>query len=95
MRLEFMSFQNGVLRRILGRKIKEVPEGWTKLRSGGGGHDFYFSPNIVRVINSRRVECVGQFAHKKEARNGKGKKEKLSLCLTKHHTMKTYWGMEV
>jgi hypothetical protein len=22
----------------------------------------------------------------------KGKKVKLSLCLTKHHTMKTYWG---
>jgi hypothetical protein len=22
-------------------------------------------------------------------------KVKLSLCLTKHHTMKTYWGMEV
>jgi hypothetical protein len=22
-------------------------------------------------------------------------KEKLSLCLTKHHTMKAYWGLEV
>jgi hypothetical protein len=22
-------------------------------------------------------------------------KVKLSLCLTKHHTMKTYWGVEV
>jgi hypothetical protein len=22
-------------------------------------------------------------------------KIKLSLCLTKHHTMKTYWGVEV
>jgi hypothetical protein len=25
----------------------------------------------------------------------KGKKVKLSLCLTKHHAMKTYWGMEL
>jgi hypothetical protein len=25
----------------------------------------------------------------------KGKDLKLSLCLTKHHAMKTYWGVEV
>jgi hypothetical protein len=25
----------------------------------------------------------------------KGKKVKLSLCLTKHHAMKTYWGVEL
>jgi hypothetical protein len=25
----------------------------------------------------------------------KGKKVKLFLCLTKHHAMKTYWGVEV
>jgi hypothetical protein len=27
--------------------------------------------------------------------NNKGKKVKLSLGLTKHHAMKTYWGVEV
>jgi hypothetical protein len=26
---------------------------------------------------------------------GKGKKVKLSLCVTKHHAMKAYWGVEV
>jgi hypothetical protein len=26
---------------------------------------------------------------------GKGKKVKLSLCLTKHHAMKAYWGSGV
>jgi hypothetical protein len=26
---------------------------------------------------------------------GKGKKVKLSLCLTKHHAMKTYWRIGV
>jgi hypothetical protein len=25
----------------------------------------------------------------------KVKKDKVSLCLTKHHAMKTYWGVEV
>jgi hypothetical protein len=27
--------------------------------------------------------------------NKKVKKVKLSLCFTKHHTMKVYWGVEV
>jgi hypothetical protein len=29
------------------------------------------------------------------ARSGDIKKVKLSLCLTKHHAMKMYWGVEV
>jgi hypothetical protein len=49
-------FENRVLRRIFGPKRDEVIGEWRKL------HDLYSSPNIVRVIKSRRMRWVGHVA---------------------------------
>jgi hypothetical protein len=53
---------NWVLRRICGPKREEVAGGWRrphneKLRK------LYASPNIIRVIKSRRVRWAGHVAH--------------------------------
>jgi len=50
-------FENWVLR-IFGPKRDEVTEKWRKLHSEELG-DLYFSPNIVRVITSRRMRLEG------------------------------------
>jgi hypothetical protein len=39
----------------------------------------------------KSVELAIVFGSMPLVKNGKGK-VKLSLCLTKHHAMKTYWG---
>jgi hypothetical protein len=46
-------FENGVLRRIFGPKRGE-DESWRKLHNDEP-HSLYSSPNIVRVIKSRRM----------------------------------------
>jgi hypothetical protein len=43
-----------VLRRVLGRKKDEVTGEWRKLHNEEL-HELYCSPNIVRVIKSRRI----------------------------------------
>jgi len=58
-------FENRVLRRISGPKRDEVTEEWRKLHNEEL-NNLYSSPNIVRVIKSRRirwaghVECMGE-----------------------------------
>jgi len=47
-------FENRVLRGIFGPKRGEVTEGWRKLHNEEL-NDVYCSPNIVRVIKSRRL----------------------------------------
>jgi len=47
-------FENRVLRRLFGRKRDEVTGGWRKLHNEEL-NDLYCSPNIVRVIKSRRM----------------------------------------
>jgi hypothetical protein len=53
-------FQNRVLRRIFGPKMEE--DGlWRKLQDDKF-HSLYSSPNIVRVIKSRRMRWAGHVA---------------------------------
>jgi len=55
-------FENGVLRRIFGPKKDEVTGEWRKLYNVEL-NDLYSSPNIVRVIKSRRKTWAGHVAN--------------------------------
>jgi hypothetical protein len=46
-----------LLRKIFGPKRDEVTGEWRKVHNKEL-HGLYFSPNIVRVIKSRRMRCV-------------------------------------
>jgi hypothetical protein len=59
-------FENRVLRKIFGPKREEAGS-WRKLHNDEL-HDLYSSPNIVRVIKSRRVRWAGHVAHIGEGR---------------------------
>ena len=52
------AFENMVLRRIFGPKRDEVTREWRKLHY----EELYFSPDIVRVIKSRRMRWTGHVA---------------------------------
>jgi hypothetical protein len=58
-------FENRVLRRIFGPKRDEAIGDWKKLHNEEL-HSLYSSPNIIRMITSRRmrwgrhVECMGR-----------------------------------
>jgi hypothetical protein len=60
-------FENRVLRRIFGPRIDEVTEEWRKLHNEHLS-DLYASPNILRVIKSRRMRWVGHLARTGERR---------------------------
>jgi hypothetical protein len=60
-------FENRVLRRIFGPKRDEVTGGWRKLHNEEL-HGLYSSPNIVRVIQSRRMRWAGHVARIGEVR---------------------------
>jgi len=74
-------FQNRAVRRIFGPKRDEVTEQWGKLHNEEL-NDLYFSLNIIRVINSRRMRwaehvarmgeeelCIECFGGKPEGKN--------------------------
>ena len=54
-------FENMVLRRIFGPRRDEVTEEWRRLHNEEL-NDLYSSPNIVRVIKSRRTRWAGHVA---------------------------------
>jgi hypothetical protein len=66
-----MVFKNRVLRRIFGRERDEVTGEWRRLHNKEL-NDLYSSPNVIRVIKSRRMCWVGHVARmgKKEGHTG-------------------------
>jgi hypothetical protein len=61
------TFENRVLRRILGPKRDEVTGGWRKLHAEEL-HNLYCSPSIIRTIKSRRMRWAGHVARMGERR---------------------------
>ena len=59
--------ENMVLRRIFGARRNEVTGEWRRLHNEEL-NDLYSSPNIVRVIKSRRMRLAGHVAHMGEER---------------------------
>ena len=55
-------FENRVLRRIFGPKRDEVTREWRKLHNEDL-NDLYSSPNLVRVIKSRRMRWAEYVVH--------------------------------
>jgi len=60
-------FENMVLRRIFGPRRDEVTGDWRRLHNEEL-NNLYFSPNIVRVIKSRRMRWSGHVARMGEER---------------------------
>ena len=58
---------NMVLKRIFGPRRDEVMGGWRRLHNKKLNY-LYSSPNIVRVIKSRRIRWAGHVACMGEAR---------------------------
>jgi len=66
-KLRLRVFESRVLRRIFGSKRDEVTGEWRKLYKEEV-NDLYLSPNIVRVIKSRRMRWAGHVARMGERR---------------------------
>jgi hypothetical protein len=64
-------FKNSVLRRIFGPKRDEVTGEWRRLHNKEL-YALYSSPNIIRVIKSRRLRWAGHVARMGERRGAYG-----------------------
>jgi hypothetical protein len=54
-------FENRVLRRTFGSQREELAGGWRRLHNEEL-HNLYSSPNIIRMIKSRRMRLAGYVA---------------------------------
>jgi hypothetical protein len=61
-------FENRVPRKIFGPESDEVIGGWRKLHNEEL-HNLYFSPTIIRIIESRRMRWAGHVARMGPKRN--------------------------
>jgi hypothetical protein len=61
-------FENRVLRRIFGPRRDDVTGDWRKLHNEEL-HNLYSWPNIIRMIESRRLRWAGHVARMGETRN--------------------------
>jgi hypothetical protein len=61
-------FENRVLRRIFGPKRGEVQGGWRRLHNEER-HNLYPTPNIIRVLKSRRMRWAGHVARMGDVSN--------------------------
>jgi hypothetical protein len=71
------AFENRALRRIFGSKSDGMVRGWRKLHNEEL-HILYFSPNIIRVVKSKRMIWAGN-----AARTGQ-----------KRYTYRIWWGRQ-
>jgi hypothetical protein len=62
-----MVFENMVFRKLFGSKRDEIAGEWRKLRNEEL-NNLYYSPNIVRVIKSRRIKWAGYVGRLGEGR---------------------------
>jgi hypothetical protein len=60
-------FENGVVRRIFGRRRNEVMGGWRKLHNELGF--LYLLPSIIRIMKSRKIRWAEHVAGMWEKRN--------------------------
>jgi hypothetical protein len=61
-------FTNSVIRRVLGPRRDELTGDWRELQNEEL-HNLYFSPNISRMIKSKRMRWAGHIARRGEKRN--------------------------
>jgi hypothetical protein len=61
-------FENRALRRIFGPQRDGLSGGWRKLHNEEL-HNLYSSPNIIRIIKTRRMRWAGHVARMGEKRN--------------------------
>jgi hypothetical protein len=61
------AFENRVLRRTFGPKRDEITREWRKLHNEEL-NELYCSPNIFRLIKSRRIRWAGHVAHLGDSR---------------------------
>jgi hypothetical protein len=61
-------FENRVVRRVFGPKKDEVAGGWRRLHNEEL-HNLYASPDLIRVIKSRRLRWAVHVARIREMRN--------------------------